>query len=403
MNFKYLIIAAAAAVSLSACQNDDSTLEDLGGSTKEEPMDISFPTSFLPESPDVVPDPSAPDYNDYVESFNPGVEINITFTQSGEAVVDNPSKSITVTTAGNHVTANIRTKAVRFVLSGESADGSLSVEGENRFSVVLNGLTLTNPSGAVIDNRSKKTLYIECPASTLNILTSGAAPTVADGPKGCIFSEGQIAFSGSGLLTVNSAFRNGIASDDYIFVRPSCRLAVNATAGNGLKANDGVTIAGGNINIAVSYDGAKGINSESFINVAGGRTTIINDGTTRLAQVEVSELFPSGIDTINCAGMKCDGDLTISAGEVNIKCTGASAKGINCAQAYTQSGGIVNIVTLGRKELSSPKALKADLSITITAGTLYAYSRYSTPIDSDGPISVYAYRRQLSYLVEVGN
>lgn len=393
--------AVASALLATSCQNDDTNFDDLIGGDRIPPMEIDFPSDYISEEPDQVPAPTAENYNDYVESFNPSVEVSINY--DGDAVtVTNPSVSVTVTASGAHVEANIRTKAVRFTLTGSSSNGSLKVVGENRFCITLAGVDLTNPDGAAINNQCSKTLYLVARDGSENSLSSTGGEAALSDAKGALFSEGQIAFSGSGILTVNSAFRNAVASDDYIFVRPGVRMAVNAYAGNALKANDGVKINGGNLNILVEADGAKGINCEDYISFSGGRTTIINNGSTRLDPVEVSAAHPLGIDTVNCAGIKTDASLTIAAGTLRVKCTGDSSKGINTDGAYSQNGGDVAIVASGQKVYSSPKGLKADASLSVTAGTLYSYSCYAAPIDSDGPIEIYHYQVQKPYLIIAG-
>jgi len=84
-------------------------------------------------------------------------------------------------------------------------------------------------------------------------------------------------------------------------------IYVAATAGNGIKVNDGIYLDGGVINVETTADGAKGINCESFVKVAGGRTTVITSGTSAI----------EGSDTTNVAAMKCDSAYVQTAGIVS--------------------------------------------------------------------------------------
>ncbi|MBQ1611303.1 MAG: carbohydrate-binding domain-containing protein, partial [Muribaculaceae bacterium] len=211
---------------------------------------------------------------------------------------------------------------------------------------------------------------------TTNRLEDGSTYTdvANEDMKGTLFSEGQIIVSGKGTLNVIANGRNAIASDDYLLKRPGVILYAKALMRNGIKTNHGVWIDGGVINIETTASGAKGINCEANVAIAGGRTTIIGSGGVTVEQG----------DTTSCAGVKCDSTLTMTGGTLNIKMTGEGAKGINVNGNFAFDGGELNIVTTGEKGLASPKGVKCDGAMSITAGSFYVYSTNAAALDVAG-------------------
>mgnify|MGYP002615955855 FL=1 len=192
--------------------------------------------------------------------------------------------------------------------------------------------------------------------------------------KGAFFSEGQIIFSGSGILNVKGGYKNAIVSDDYIVFRPGNVINAGSTAGHGIKANDGVKIMGGVLNVEVTVAAAKGINSEYDVIVRGGRTTVITSGNPRV----------KSDDSSSCAAVKCDGSFIMTAGMLNLKSTGEGGKGINSDKDISIVSGELNVVTLGDKGVASPKGVKADGDITFGKADIYVYSKVGRAIDAFG-------------------
>ena len=383
---KYIALALVASLA-TACISDDSDLSQYmnGGTTPPDPeivpIEIALDYSELAEDDDVVPtDMTDPFYNDYFENDDFVYDVYIDYDETG-ATVSGMLSRVYYTVEGGHVTLTSTSGKMHFILSGECSDASLKVYSENKYMLTLNDVNITNPNGAAINNQCGKSLYLMLPEGTNNTLTDGAN-YVYDGDedmKGTLFSEGQVIFAGRGTLNVNSNSRNGIASDDYIRVRPGVKINVNSTAGHGIKANDGVMIDGGVINMQISAEGAKGIRCEKHVEIAGGRTTIIATGGSKVTQ----DALLAENDTTSSAGIKCDSILTVTGGLLAIKNTGESGKGINALQDITISGGVVKVVVTGEKMLLSPKGIKCGTVMTITGGSVYSYSAFSDPIDAD--------------------
>lgn len=368
-------------MALAACSSGDDFIDDFtpdnngnttdGGSTYTdtsgddlETFDISFDTSSLSETETV---PS--DDDDYVENSTFSNTITIAYT-NGSASISGSVDGVSVATDGADVTVTSTAKKVEYILSGSCSDGSFKIYSDNKLKLTLNGLTLTNPTGAAINVQSKKRIFVDVNDGTTNTLTDGTTYNKVDGEdmKGCFFSEGQLLFSGSGSLTVNGNYKHGICSDDYILFRPGNNIYVATSEGNGIKANDGVSITGGVLNVSVSGTAAKGISSDGYVAVSGGRTTIITTGG--------AEYDSDDNDVSACAGIKADSVMTVSGGTLNLKSTGAGGKGINTDMALNISGGTINILTTGKQYVysnsldASAKGMKSDANLTISGGTI---------------------------------
>ena len=238
---------------------------------------------------------------------------NNTFTTEVNIDLSNPTakteNGVVVTVNGGHITANhSTTKSVCYVLSGTTSNGSFTVVGDKKYAVKLNGVSITNPDSAALNLLSGKRAYI--------VLADGTTNTLADGTssendhKGALYCKGKLLFNGNGSLEVTGNYNNGIHSADYIVFSTGNNVYVKSTANHGIKANDGVFINGGIINVEVSAAAAKGINCESDIMINGGRTTVITTGN---GMYDTDDKEAKG-----SAGIKADSTFTMFAGEVRL-------------------------------------------------------------------------------------
>ncbi len=359
----------------------------LGGDVEEPitPKEILLDDSELTEPSESIPqDEDALDYGDYVENTIWATTVNIAFDGETATVTGNPG-SVIANVNGAHVTITNAAKRVKFIVTGSTPNGSLKFYSERKFQLQLNGVDITNPNGAAINNQCGKSLYLVANEGTVNTLRDGEeyVMTGEEDQKGTIFSEGQILVSGKGLLNVYSVGRNCMASDDYIFVRPGSKLYLNSTSGHGIKAKDYIHIKGGVINMEIAADGAKGINCDSLVYITGGRTTIINSGTSKAEVDTLGNPVSTG-----AAGVKADYNFTMTGGKLNIKCTGNDAKGINVAQPLLFTGGELNVVVTGQQTTVAPKGIKCDTDCTIRGGAFYSCAPNGRALDVEGTLSI---------------
>lgn len=365
----------ATMLAFTSCISDDTDFSDIIDATPDYALrDISFDESALTES-ETVPT----DDNDYYENSTFSRTVYVTFADN-TATVTTSAKGISTAIDGAHVTITTTKSGVNYVLSGSTTDGGFKVYSEKKFMLTLNGVSIANTTGAAINNQCGKRMYVHLAEGTTNSLTDGTTydtPATED-EKGALFSEGQIIFSGSGTLNVTGCYKNGIASDDYIVVRPGGVVNVACSSRACLKANDGIFIRGGVLNLEATGDGGKALNSEADIEISGGRLTAIVSGGTLV----------SGTDTTGVAAIKCDSALLMRSGTVSLKCTGEGGKGINAKEAVTVEGGQLTIETFGSKSLASPKGIKTDGTLTFSGGSSYIYSANSSPVDAEGSLTV---------------
>ena len=306
--------------------------------------------------------------DDYIENTSFGKTITITFSKSGAATVSGDDAGI-VAINGNDVTATNNTEnIIKYVLTGETNDGFFKLYSSKKQAIVLNGVNITNPDGAAINNQSKKRTFIVLNDGTKNYLTDGtnySDATDNEDMKACFFSEGQLIFSGSGYLEVDANCKAGIRSDDYVRTMPKSNIFVDASSGNGIRGNDAVIVTGGVINVNVTGTADKGISTDGEIRIDGGRTTILTSGGY--------EYDEDDRDYSACTGIKADSVVNINGGELNIMSTGTGGKGINCDDQININDGVIRIITTGKRQKDSkgsvsPKGIKANGNITFKGG-----------------------------------
>ena len=271
---------------------------------------------------DITIDQTTAEPTDVAEEYFPDEEDaleNNEFTTEVSIDLSNPvaktENGVEVTVNGGHVTANHASeKKICYVVSGTTTNGSFTVIGDKKYAVKLNGVSITNPDSAALNLLSGKRAFVILADGTTNTLTDGTGGS----QKGALYCKGKLLFNGSGQLSVTGNTNNGIHSADYIVFRKGNNIYVKSTANHGIKANDGIFINGGILNVEVSAAAAKGINCESHIIVNGGRTTVLTTGN---GMYDTEDKEAKG-----AAGIKADSTFTINAGELRLKSTGLVAR-----------------------------------------------------------------------------
>ena len=390
---KKTILSITAAALLASCGTDDFnftqsnyTTTTNGGSvsggslatgetgmTNIESFDIALNTAALTDETEATDATN----EDFVESLlaeetdglkklvinYDGTSASWTYYKKSGAVITTSSAAgnsysdddITVSMSGAHITVNAA-KKIDYILQGFATDGCFKLYSDKKFILDLNGVSLTNKSGAAINIQKgtdgDKRCYLRIADGTTNTLSDGTTYSTPDGEdeKGVIFSEGKILISGTGTLTIKANGKNGIASDDYVYLHAGTNTSITPAAGHdGIKTNDGIYIAGGVHNITCSGDAPKGLTCDSLVSITGGRTTIINSGKAVYDSTEKDYSQPSCV--------KCDSAVIVSGGELLCKSTGNGGKGIRAGQFYTQNSGTVKIITSGSTVGSSGSSM----------------------------------------------
>lgn len=330
------------------------------------------------------------------DSYTPGDDNDVywqanTFTQTvridyegATAKVTTSSSNVKTKVSGAHVALNISgTEKTAIELAGSSDNGSLKIYANAKVMLTLDNLELASKTGPAINNQSKKRMFIVLKDGSVNKLTDaekyeddhyyvlGSDASIED-RKGALFSEDHIIFSGSGLLQVFGNNRHGIASDGTIRILPGTTIAVETGKGDAIRAKGsnkqqrGVTVDGGYVYALCTGEAGKCINSDMDI--------YVNSGTLSLNNSANSIFDTKDNDTSSGAGIKSDGNINITGGEVVVKTTGDGAKGLNADGDINIGGGNVTVTSTGKRFVmsatvtASPSGLKADRGLTVKGG-----------------------------------
>ena len=363
-----IVLLVASMMLIAGCSSDDVIVNNLNidmangnSSTTGELATFDVAIDKTTAEPTDAATEIFPYDEDVLENNEFTTEVSIDLSNP-EAKTEN---GVEVTVEDGHIKANHgETKKVCYMVSGTTANGSFTVLGNKKYAVKLNGANITNPDSAALNLLSGKRAYIILADGTTNTLTDG----IGGEQKGALYCKGKLLFNGSGSLSVTGNTNNGIHSADYIVFRTGNNVYVKSTANHGIKANDGIYINGGILNVEVSTAAAKGINCESDIIINGGRTTVITTGN---GTYDTDESEAKG-----AAGIKADLTLTMNGGELWLKSTGSGGKGISTDTETIFNGGNVYVVTTGSQyssnnDIASPKGIKTDGNITITGGKIW--------------------------------
>ena len=272
-----------------------------------------------------------PEATDNISKRTFGTIISIDMSNPADAT----EMGVTITNKDGHITANhADVEGVCYMVTGATANGSLTIKGNTDYELMLNGTEITNPASVAINLDSKMGAYIVL--SGHNKLTDGAGDN--DSHKSALYSKGKMLFSGDGILDIYGVYNNGIHSKSYLVFDKGVNLYIEA-ANHGIKASGDIIINGGIINVSTAGAGAKGINGDENIIINGGRTTTLCTGN--------GEWDDEDQETKASAGLACELTMTINGGEVYSKATGSGGKGLKADYEAYINGGKVRAITEG--------------------------------------------------------
>ena len=337
-------------------ENNNNTQPQTQTTTTETPSETTSETTT--QIDEEIPQIEASGEDDEDNVVNTTFAKTITISFSGaSASVDGDADGF-ATVSGAHVTINNTGKEnIIYKLTGSTTDGSFKLYSSKKQAILLSGVSITNPSGAAINNQSGKRTFVMVEGSNTLADGSSAAYSTTDDEdmKAVFFSEGQLVFSGSGSLTVtanNKQGKSGIVSDDYVrfMASPSVKVTSGSSAGHGIRGKDYVRISDGELTVSTSAAMKKGIGSDDYVFVEGGTTNINVSGGVAYDNDDA--------EYKGTAGIKADNYFGMTGGSVTIKNTGNGGKGISAgsydfdSENHTLSnsfisGGTLKITTTG--------------------------------------------------------
>lgn len=405
-------------------QEEESGNQQPGSSNDDEnapDFDSTIAAYDGEKADDVAADMAGTDEDLYWEANNFTETVTVTYEGTAATVATN-NESVLYHTDGSYVTVDMQTNAVKnveIIVSGKSDDGQLKIYGEKKFKLTLNGVELTSSVGPAINSQCKKRAFVHLADNTTNRLADASSysdePYYLNGAtadnedrKGCFFSEGNLIFSGTGVLVVEGNQKHGIATDGSFYMRPGVTIAVTDAAKNAIQVKGdeedamGISIQGGLIYANTTATAGKCLKTDLNVEVASGKLLLNTSGD--------SEYDSEENDTSSPACIKADGNLLVKGGTHVLKSTGTGGKGMNVDGTLQMDGGTVTVTTTGGKYIynealdltSSPKGVKADGNILINNGELNisvtGVSDGSEGLESksaitinDGTVYVYAY------------
>ncbi|GMK42504.1 hypothetical protein PCCS19_55640 [Paenibacillus sp. CCS19] len=276
-------------------------------------------------------------YSDWNASEATTIKLNGTTATVEGTGAETKDGSVSITAAGT------------YVVSGKLDDGQIvvNVADEGVVRLILNGAEIHYSTSSPIYVEEAGKLILSLPEGTNNVVSDGTAYELADAstdePNAAIFSKDDMTINGTGKLTVEGNYNNGIASKDKLKITGGT-FEIHA-ADDAVMGRDLVAVKDGLFVIDAKGHGIKTTNDtegeEGLIALEGGTYSI-----------------ESGEDALHSTGglLVSGGDLHIAAGD----------DAIHSEIALLISGGMVDIT-------QSNEGLEAG-SITIAGGEVHVVS-----------------------------
>lgn len=243
------------------------------------------------------------------------------------------NKTLTITSSGI------------YTLSGTSLDTNIVVNANNgKVTLILNNISITSNETAPIYVKKAKLVTITSVEDTKNYLVDSSNYTNTDNNEinAVIHSKSDLVLNGSGNLTIEANYNNGVVGKDNIEIIDS--NIVITSKNNGIKAKDSIKIENANIKVKASGNGIKAYNE-----------TKKNSGTMEL--INSSIWIEAGED-----GLEAISSLSIKDGTYEIK-TGDGSENSSTKDTWGIWGN-------SEDNDASAKGIKADGNILINSGTI---------------------------------
>jgi len=286
--------------------------------------------------------------------------------------------------AGEGGSVNI-TEAGTYVLRGTLNDGQLKVDvPDGKVHLVLNGVEMHDNDNAPLYIVEAGKVVMTLQEGTENKLSDGKnyvyADATAEEPNATLYSKADLTINGSGKLTVEGNFNNGINSrDDLKLV--SGTIAVKAVDDGVLGKDRVAALEGAKLTVAAGGDGVKATNAEEEgkgIIAIGGGTFNITSGNDAL-QAETSLLVNGGTFSLITGGGSVNG-------ETHVEDRGGWGGGQQAAPD-TASTASSKDTTATVVESTSAKGLKAGTDIQVGGGT-FEIDSADDSVHSNGNLTI---------------
>lgn len=357
-------------------------------------------------------------YIDETAVTDNAVAVDFADASAAITVAGNIAKDLTIAYSGAHVSiiqsADVA-EEITYTLSGASSDGGFYNEGEFKATVELNNLNLTNVSatysGAAVHIQNSKRIKIKPLTGTTNTLVDAASGK----QKGCLYVKGHVEFAQKGTLNITGNVKHGIKTGEYFQIKNST-INILSSVGNGINCeqfflmesgkitmtnvgDDGlqcdledpdtgstgittdhededsgnVYISGGTFSAAVTADACKGLKSEGDMYISGGEITITTSGG---GVWDATNLKAKAASCISA-----DGIMDISGGTLTLTSTGAGGEGIESKKTLTVSDGHITVNAFD-------DGINCSSDMTINGGYIFVKGSKNDAMDANGNMYV---------------
>lgn len=317
-------------------------------------------------------------------------------------VAGNVAQYVTPTVSGAHVSiaqSDDLAEEITYTLSGTSTDGEFYMSGSYKGTIELNGLTLTNAtpvySGAAVHIQNGKRIKVKIVTGTTNTLSDASSGS----QKGCLYIKGHAEFAQKGTLNVVGNVKHGIKTGEYMTLK-NATINVTSAAGDGISCAEYFLMESGTVNISGTQD--DGIQCDLDGDASTGETTDHEDEDTGNVYLEGGTLNIT-VTAAAAKGIKADGDMRISDGDITVKTTGGGlwdsdekkTKAASCLSADGNtviSGGTLSLTSTG----AGGKGINGDGTFTATGGTMTIKTSGNAVVaSSSGTLSTISSSQQL--------
>ena len=277
-------------------------------------------------------------------------------TSATVTVAGNVAQYVTPTVSGAHVSiaqSDDLAEEITYTLSGTSSDGEFYMSGSYKATIEFNGLTLTNVtpvySGAAVHIQNGKRIKVKIVTGTTNTLSDASTGS----QKGCLYIKGHAEFAQKGTLNVVGNVKHGIKTGEYMTLK-NATINVTSAVGDGISCAEYFLMESGTINITVTAAAAKGIKADGDMRISDGDITVKTTGGGAWDSDEKK--------TKAASCLSADGNTVISGGTLSLTSTGAGGKGINGDGTFTATGGTMTIKTSGNAVVTSSSGTLSTIS-----------------------------------------
>jgi len=309
----------------------------------------------------------------------------VTVTFDGDtAYVDlGHAANVTDTIKGAHVNiVSTNTKSeLEFVLQGESTHGSLTYDGPLKCKFYLNGLNLTSDEGAAINIQCGKRVDLILKEGTENFLVD--APNGEQ--KGALYCKGHLEVSGGGSLTVSGNSKHAIATKEYMQIKKSTgSITVNKAVSDAMHIGQYFLMEGGTLDLSGQGGEGIQVETMTIITEDNDTIPNPEKEDNGLMFIRGGQLSITA-DAPTAKAIKAPTDLTISGGTFEIAASGPGTKGFSVSgNMLVNQDDNTTVITVratgGSYEDESGDdsycyGLKIKGNLTVTAGRLQVSNR----------------------------